>query len=136
MSSTLALLQGLAGGFLVVLFFVLLGGGLLLAGVLGRAFGSRGLDRPVGRFGRSLLPGRILCSVGLAFAVTGAFFVEVGTDVVGMLLGAVGYYLGARVFGVIVIVLSIITLFIGLLAGQGAIPGSYEELLHGYVPRH
>ena len=136
MSSALALLQGLAGGFLVVLFFVLLGGGLLLAGVLGRAFGTRGLDRPVGRLGRSLLPGRILCSVGLAFAVTGAFFVEVGTDVVGMLLGAVGYYLGARVFGVIVIVLSIVTLFIGLLAGQGAIPGSYEELLSGYIPRH
>jgi hypothetical protein len=53
-----------------------------------------------------------------------------------MLLGAVGYYLGARVFGVIVIVLSTVTLFIGLLAGQGAIPGSYEELLSGYIPRH
>lgn len=136
MSLAVALLQGLAGGFLVVLFFVLLGGGLLLAAVFGRAFGRRGPDSPVGRLGRSLLPGRILCSVGLALAVTGAFFVDVGTDVVGMLLGATGYYLGARVFGTILIILSIVTLFIGLLAGQGAIPGSYEELLSGYVPRH
>jgi hypothetical protein len=136
MSLAVALLQGLAGGFLVVLFFILLGGGLLLAAVLGRAFGKRGPDRPGGRFGRSLLPGRILCSVGLALAVTGAFFVDVGTDVVGMLLGAAGYYLGARVFGVILIILSIVTLFIGLLAGQGAVPGSYEELMSGYTPRH
>ncbi len=136
MSIYLALLQGLAGGILVVIFFVLLGGGLLLAAVFGRAFGSRGPDRPVGRFGRSLLPGRILCSVGLAFAVTGAFFVDIGTDVVGMLLGAIGYYLGSRVFGTLIIVLSLATLFIGLLAGQGAIPGSYEELMSGYTPRH
>lgn len=136
MSIHLALLQGLAGGFLVLLFFILLGGGVLLAAVFGRAFGSRGLDRPVGRFGRSLLPGRILCSVGLAFAVTGVFFVDVATDVVGMLLGATGYYLGSRVFGTLIMVLSVVTLFIGLLAGQGAIPGSYEELMSGYTPRH
>ncbi len=136
MSLYLALLQGLAGGVLVLLFFILLGGGVLLAAVFGRAFGSRGLDRPVGRFGRSLLPGRILCSVGLAFAVTGVFFVDVATDVVGMLLGATGYYLGSRVFGTLIMVLSVVTLFIGLLAGQGAIPGSYEELMSGYTPRH
>ena len=136
MSLHLALLQGLAGGFLVLLFFILLGGGVLLAAVFGRAFGSRGLDRPVGRFGRSLLPGRILCSIGLAFAVTGVFFVDVATDVVGMLLGATGYYLGSRVFGTLIMVLSVVTLFIGLLAGQGAIPGSYEELMSGYTPRH
>jgi hypothetical protein len=136
MGSALALLQGLAGGFLVLLFFALLGGGLLLAAVFGRAFGRRGPDRPVGRFGRGLLPGRILCSVGLALAVTGAIFVDIATDVVGMLLGATGYYLGARVFGTILIILSTATLFIGLLAGQGAIPGSYEELMSGYTPRH
>jgi hypothetical protein len=128
--------MALGGAFLVVLFFVLIVGGMLLATIFGRAFGSRGPDHPVEGPGRNLIPGRMLCSVGLGFAVLGAFFVSVATNVVGMILGAVGYYLGARVFGVVVIVLSIITLFIGLLIGPGAIPGSYDEIMNGYTPRH
>jgi len=128
--------MALGGAFLIVLFFVLIAGGMLLATVFGRAFGSRGPSRPVEGPGRNLVPGRMLCSVGLGFAVLGAFFVSVETNVVGMLLGAVGYYLGARVFGVVIIILSIITLFIGLLIGPGAIPGSYDEVMNGFTPRH
>jgi hypothetical protein len=128
--------MALGGAFLVVLFFVLIVGGMLLATVFGRSFSSRDPDRPVEGPGRNLIPGRMLCSVGLGFAVLGAFFVSVGTNVVGMVLGAVGYYLGARVFGVVTIIISLITLFIGLLIGPGAIPGSYDEVMNGFTPRH
>lgn len=78
-----------------------------------------------------MLAGRILCAVGVASAVIGAFFVEVGTDIVGMILGATGYYLGARTFGIATMVLSTITFFVGLLAGQDVIPGSYDEVVNG-----
>ena len=69
--------------------------------------------------------------VGLGFAVVGAFFVSVATDIVGMILGMVGYVLGSRVFGVVVVIISTITLFVGILAGQGVIPGSYDEWVSG-----
>jgi hypothetical protein len=133
MSIAVAFLQGIAGGLLVVVFLVVVAGGLVLATVFGRAGGGRSQDAEemLKRTGGSLLPGRILCAIGLGFAVTGMFFVEVGTDVVGMILGAMGYYLRARVFGVVVIVISVITLFVGLLAGQDVIPGAYNEAVDG-----
>jgi hypothetical protein len=122
MSIAVAFLQGLAGGFLVVLFLVLVVGGLLLAAVLGRASQREEPGRPGRRPGSSLLPARILCATGLGFAVVGAFSISVAIDVLGMILGAVGYYLGARVFGVIIVILSTVALFIGLLTGEGTIP--------------
>ena len=76
---------------------------------------------------RSLFPARVICAIGLASALTGAFFVSIATAVVGTLLGMVGYFLGARVFGTAVVILSIATLFIGLLVGPLAIPGSYDQ---------
>jgi hypothetical protein len=136
MSVIVALLQGIAGGILVVIFFAVVGGGVLLAAVLGRASGGSSAARPPGEPEKSLLPARILCAIGLGFAVIGAFFISVGTNVVGMILGLVGYYLGARVFGVLVIVLSTVTLFIGLLIGPGAIPGTYDEAVDGLTKRH
>jgi hypothetical protein len=136
MSVTLALMQGIAGGILVVIFFAVVGGGILLAAVLGRASGGSSEARPPGEPERSLLPARILCAIGLGFAVIGAFFISVGTNVVGMILGVVGYYFGARVFGVLVIVLATITLFIGLLLGPGAIPGAYDEAVEGLTKSH
>lgn len=80
---------------------------------------------------RSLFPARALCVIGLGFAVAGAFFVSVATAVLGMTLGMVGYFLGARVFGTVVVILSIATLFIGLLVGPAAIPGSYDGPMNG-----
>jgi hypothetical protein len=136
MSVIVALLQGIAGGILVVIFFAVVGGGVLLAAVLGRASGGSSAARPPGEPEKSLLPARILCAIGLGFAVIGAFFISVGTSVVGMILGLVGYYMGARVFGVLVIVLSTITLFIGLLIGPGAIPGAYDEAVEGLTKSH
>lgn len=129
---SVALLQGVAGGFLVVLLIVLVGGGLLLAAVFGRAAGGRPDDRPDVGARSGLIPGRILCTIGLGSAVIGAFFVSIGSDIMGMLLGMMGYYFGARVFGVVVIVLSTVTLFVGLLVGQGVIPGSYDQFVEGF----
>jgi hypothetical protein len=136
MSVVVALLQGIAGGILVVIFFAVVGGGVLLAAVLGRASGGSSAARPPGEPERSLLLARILCAIGLGFAVIGAFFISVGTNIVGMILGLVGYYMGARIFGVLVIVLSTVTLFIGLLIGPGAIPGTYDEAVEGLTKSH
>ena len=136
MGIAVALLQGIAGGILAVIFFAVIGGGVLLAAVLGRASGGSSAAHPPGEPEKSLLPARILCAIGLGFAVIGAFFISVGTNIVGMILGLVGYYMGARVFGVLVIVLSTITLFIGLLVGPGAIPGTYDEAVEGLTKSH
>jgi len=78
-----------------------------------------------------LFPARALCVVGMSFAVVGAFFVSIATDVLGMVLGMVGYFLGARVLGTVVVILSIATLLIGLLVGPAALPGSYDQPTHG-----
>jgi hypothetical protein len=136
MSVVVALMQGIAGGTLAVIFFAVVGGGVLLSAVLGRTSGGSSAASPPGEPERSLLPARILCAIGLGFAVIGTFFISVGTNVVGIILGVVGYYFGARVFGVLVIVLATITLFIGLLLGPGAIPGAYDEAVEGLTKSH
>ena len=129
MSVALALLPAPGGAFLAILFFAVLGGGLLVVAV----FGARAASSPDhgGGQGRSLFPARVLCVVGMSLAVVGAFFVSVATDVLGMVLGMVGYFLGARVLGTVVVVLSIATLLIGLLVGPVALPGSYDQPTHG-----
>jgi len=108
-----------------------LGGGLLVVAV----FGARAAPSPDhgggGGQGRSLFPARALCMVGMSFAVVGVFFVSVATDVLGMVLGMLGYFLGARVLGTVVVILSIATLLIGLLVGPAALPGSYDQPTHG-----
>lgn len=78
-----------------------------------------------------MFPARALCVIGLGFAVAGAFFVSVATAVAGIILGMVGYFLGARLFGTLVVALSIVTLFTGLLIGPFSIPGSYDEPTNG-----
>ena len=120
MSTAVALLRAPGGAFLAILFFAVLGGGLLIVAVLGARRRERGW-----------MPARALCVVGISFAVLGAFFVSVATDVLGVVLGMVGYFLGARVLGTVVVILSIATLFIGLLVGPAALPGSYDQPTHG-----
>ncbi len=131
MSIALALLQAPGGAFLAIIFFAVLGGGLLAVGVLSARAAPNPDHGGVGGYGRRLFPARALCVVGMSFAVVGAFFVSVATDVLGVVLGMVGYFLGARVLGTVVVILSIATLLIGLLVGPAALPGSYDQPTHG-----
>ncbi|MDP9474237.1 MAG: hypothetical protein M3R38_00780 [Actinomycetota bacterium] len=74
----------------------------------------------------SAFVGRALCAFGLALAVIGAYFVSVATEAIGIALGAAGYYLGARTLASATIVLCVVATFVGLLAGQGYVPGPYD----------
>jgi hypothetical protein len=73
--------------------------------------------------------GRLLCGLGIALAVIGAFFVSVAINVLGMVLGMVAYALGTRRLGTLTIVLALVTLAGGLFLGQGVVPGSYDRIL-------
>jgi uncharacterized membrane protein len=70
--------------------------------------------------------GRGLCVFGLVLAVVGAYFVSMATEALGGALGVAGYYLGARTLASATIVLCVVALFVGLLVGQGFIPGPYD----------
>ena len=70
--------------------------------------------------------GRALCVFGLVLAVVGAYFVSVATEAVGIVLGVVAYYLGARTLASATILLCAAALFVGLLVGQGFVPGPYD----------
>lgn len=80
-----------------------------------------------------VLVARLLCAVGILLAVIGAFFISVALNVLGMVLGMVGYTLGARRLGPITVVLALLTLVIGLLLGQGVLPGAYDRITDGLV---
>ncbi len=76
--------------------------------------------------------GRVLSVVALVFCVpVGVLFVSVATGAVGIMLGVVGYTLGARRLGALAVVLCTAAMFLGLLVGQGAMPGSYDAVLDG-----
>lgn len=81
--------------------------------------------------GRALV-GRIFSAIALLFCVpVGVLFVSIATPAVGIVLGVVGYALGARRLGGVAVVLCTAAMFLGLLVGQGAIPGSYDAILDG-----
>ncbi|MDP8948012.1 MAG: hypothetical protein M3N09_07940 [Actinomycetota bacterium] len=76
--------------------------------------------------------GRALSVIALVFCVpVRILFVSVATGAVGIILGMVGYALGARRLGSLAVVLCTAAMFLGLLVGQGAIPGSYDAALDG-----
>jgi hypothetical protein len=76
--------------------------------------------------------GLVLSAFALVFCVpVGILFVSVATGAVGIMLGVVGYSLGARRFGSAAVVLCAAVMFLGLLVGQGAMPGSYDATLDG-----
>ena len=76
--------------------------------------------------------GLVLSAFALVFCVpVGILFVSVATGAVGSILGVVGYALGARRFGSVAVVLCAAVMFLGLLVGQGAMPGSYDATLEG-----
>ena len=79
-----------------------------------------------------ILVGQILSLIAILFCVpVGILFVSIATGAVGIILGIVGYALGARRTGSVAVVLCTVAMFLGLLVGQGAMPGSYDALLDG-----
>ena len=81
-----------------------------------------------------LAAGRLLSGFALVFCVPlGALFVSVATGAVGIVLGITGYVLGARMLGPLAVVLCTVAMFVGLLVGQGVIPGdAYDRVVDGW----
>ena len=69
--------------------------------------------------------GRIVCVLGLISAVVGAFGLDASLEAVGLLLGVVGYALGASKLGTVTVVLSMGALIFLLAASQGYVPGPW-----------
>lgn len=84
--------------------------------------------------GLKLNAGRLLSVVALVFCVpVGALFVSIAMGAVGIFLGITGYALGARRLGFLAVVLCTIAMFVGLLVGQGVIPGdAYDRAVDGW----
>jgi hypothetical protein len=78
--------------------------------------------------------GRLLAGFSLVFCVpVGVLFVSVATGGAGIVLGIAGYVLGARTSGLLAVVLCTVAMFVGLLVGQGVIPGeAYDRLVDGW----
>lgn len=78
--------------------------------------------------------GRLLAAIALVFCVpVGAVFVSVAIEAAGILLGIVGYTLGSRTLGSLAVVLCTAAMFVGLLLGQGVIPGDfYDRAVDGW----
>ena len=62
----------------------------------------------------------------------GLYFVSIAVEFVGIVLGVVGYALGARRLGALAGVLCEATVFLGLLVAQGVVPGSYDRIVDGF----
>ncbi len=83
---------------------------------------------------RKLTVGRLLSVFALVFCVpVGALFVSVATGATGIILGIAGYALGARTSGLLAVVLCTVAMLVGLLLGQGVIPGdAYDRVVDGW----
>ncbi len=77
--------------------------------------------------------GRLLSGIAIVFCVPlGALFVSIATGAVGVFLGIIGYTLGARRLGALAVVMCTTAMFVGLLVGQGVLPGTYDRAVDGW----
>jgi hypothetical protein len=78
--------------------------------------------------------GRLLSVVALVICVPiGALFVSIATGAVGIFVATAGYALGARRSGALAVALCTAAMFVGLLVGQGVIPGdAYDRAVDGW----
>jgi hypothetical protein len=115
-SISVALLQGALGGIVLIIVLV-----ILVAAVAGAIFGGAlsggGSEQEAAPI---IPPGTVLAASGLALAVLGAFYASSGFNFLGIMLGALAYYRGARVLGGVVCILSFVTIFIGYTLSGGA----------------
>ncbi len=80
-----------------------------------------------------LSAGRLLSGIAIVFCVPlGALFASIATGAVGVFLGIIGYALGARRLGTTAVVLCTVAMFVGLLIGQGVLPGAYDRVVDGW----
>ncbi len=102
--------------------------------------GSPGEERGAGREEQAKLPGaRIACIVGLLFGLGSVLAALVGGTpnvsggALGVALGILGYFLGARRLATATVVLCVAAIFFALAASQGFIPGieSFDRTLPG-----
>jgi len=118
-----ALLQGALGGVFLIIVLIILVAGIVVAGaVFGGALSGGGSEQESAPI---IPPGTILAASGLALAVLGAFYASSGFNFLGIMLGALAYYRGARVLGGVVSVLSFATIFIGYTLSSGAYQFSF-----------
>ncbi len=83
--------------------------------------------------GLKLSAGRLLSGIAIVFCVPlGALFVSIATGAVGVFLGITGYVLGAKRIGTLAVVLCTAAMFVGLLVGQGVLPGTYDRAVDGW----
>jgi len=99
---------------------------------------QEGTARKDGREGAlKLFLGRICCLIGLLSGAGGFVVATLGASVnlsagaVGIALGVLGYFLGARRLGAASVVLGVAAIFFMAAASTGLIPG-IEPLGHGY----
>ncbi len=78
----------------------------------------------------------VVCVLGIVFALAAVIVTIVSglpsggvasAAAIGIVLGVVGYFLGATRLGIATVVVSIVTLFFGLSVSQGLIPGLEDE---------
>jgi hypothetical protein len=76
-----------------------------------------------------LLAGKISCLVGIILAIVGVlstlfgYGASIALEAMGVVCGILGYSLGSRRLGILTVILCVATLFFGVAAGQGLIPG-------------
>jgi hypothetical protein len=119
-SIAIALLQGALGGaLLVIIVFLLIVGAVVAASLFGGALGGEGTS-PSSREATApiLPPGTVMGALGLGFAWFAVYYGSSGMGFVGIMLGAMAYYRGARVLGGVVSVISFATLIIGYYVGD------------------
>jgi hypothetical protein len=132
--------MGLSVVFLLVLILAGVVGFFVLARVF-RAAASRNENRPNAEedkgyqsntgsrqaallVGTGLAVGGILSGLGGGLAATSEFLIDSAIPGVtmGIVLGIVAYYLGARKLGSVAVVLSAVALIVGIGISQGAVP--------------
>ncbi len=117
------MLQGALGGVFLIIVLIILVASVVVAGAMfGGALSGGGSEQEAAPI---IPPGTILAASGLALAVLGAFYASTGFNFLGIMLGALAYYRGARVLGLVVSVLSFVTIFIGYLLSSGAYQFSF-----------
>ncbi len=71
------------------------------------------------RSASGVLWGRVVSVIALVFCVpAGLYFVSIAMEFVGIVLGVVGYSIGARRLGSLAVVLCMVAMFVSYLTGQ------------------